>query len=177
MTCVFQLRITAASCCGVNFSAILSISGSTKASLRLGLAIELEVLPIKYVCGFPFFRERIISFFFSLLTIRPFLPRPISKMRIYSGLCFFNWGNIRAWTAHGLTSCMILDCARDWTEHGTGPRTGLDWDIRVEYTGLAGTNGWQNSSMYDNRTGKALESPHRPDSWLPRTLFHLGRLQ
>ena len=47
MTCVFQLRITAASCCGVNFSAILSISGSTKASLMLGLTIELQVLPIK----------------------------------------------------------------------------------------------------------------------------------
>ena len=43
----FQLRIAATSCCGVNFSAILSISGSIKASLRLRLTIELEDLPIK----------------------------------------------------------------------------------------------------------------------------------
>ena len=47
MTCVFQLRITTASCWGVNFSAILSISGSTKTSLGFGFTVELEVLPIK----------------------------------------------------------------------------------------------------------------------------------
>ena len=122
MTCVFQLRTTAASCCGVNFSAILSISGSTKASLWLGLTIELEVLPIKYVCGFPSFRERNNFLCFSPFTIRPFLPRPITgKMRIYRGLCFFNWEHPG------------LDCARDWTAHGPGLRT--VWTSRYD-TGL-----------------------------------------
>ena len=48
-----------------------------------------------------------------------------------------------------------------WTAHGPGLGHtsgihGPGWDKRVEYTGLAGANGWQNSSMYDNRTGKVF---------------------
>ena len=71
--------------------------------------------------------------FFSLLTRRPFLPRPITgKMRIYKDLCFFNWEHpgldcARAWTAHGPGLRTGLDCARACTAHGPGLRTGLDF--------------------------------------------------
>ena len=61
--------------------------------------------------------------FFSLLTRRPFLPRPITgKMRIYRGLCCFNWEHPG------------LDCARAWTAHWTGLCTA--WTSSMYHTGL-----------------------------------------
>ena len=62
------------------------------------------------------------------------------------------------------------------TRAALGKRVGhtdSDWDTRV----CTGTNGWQNSSMYNVLSRKAPGSPRSPDSQAPGRLFVLGRVQ
>ena len=92
------------------------------------------------MCWFPSFRERNNFLCFSPFTIRPFLPRPITgKMRIYRGLCFFNWEHPG------------LDCARAWT--GT-----YGWNTRAW---LGQTGGKLVVCMITSR-GKPWEAPIDP---------------
>ena len=91
------------------------------------------------MCWFPSFRERNNVLCFLPFTIRPFLPRPIGKMRIIQRLVFLQLGT-----------------------YGPGLRTGLDWGIRVEYTGLA----WLVVCMIAAR-GKPWEAPIDPFHGFP----------
>ena len=79
--------------------------------------------------------------------------------RVYMGLNFSNRGlfAIVVYTR----SRTGLDCARSWTSHGTGLEHtggihGPGWDKRAEYTGLAGTNGWNTRAWLEQTGGKIV---------------------